>query len=170
MSTYAFAVLLGTFSAFGLLVLVTVSAPLVRMFYFLKVTTDSEEIRFGMWGYCADTCSAIRLGYTYGTEIPASLSTALILSPVSAGASLLALLAVLPLVYSTRIHKGPYLILSLLSFVAASLSVAAFIVMAYAAAVGITRFQAEGHSAGLGPTLWLLLWRTCGETVLISAR
>lgn len=52
-----------------LLLFVSVSAPTWREVYFLKAFANASEIRYGIWGYCANVggagwqCSKASLGY-----------------------------------------------------------------------------------------------------------
>jgi len=147
---------LGTLSSFILLVLVTVSAPLIRPFYFLKSSADGG-IKFGIWGYCAETCSPFKFGYTYGTKITEPLSYILVLFPVAAGLSLLSLIVLLPLLCFPRSRRYPHIVFCLLSVLAAATSIAAFVVMVYLASVAMTGFQNEGDTASLGPLIWMSL-------------
>lgn len=147
---------LGTFAATVLLVLISVSAPLIRVFYFLE-TSDDNGVRFGIWGYCATTCTAAKLGYTFETKITEPLSSILVLFPAAAGVSLISLIVLLPLLRSPRSRTYPILLSCMLSFLAAALSIAAFVVLVYITAVALSAFQKEGDTATLGPLIWMSL-------------
>lgn len=50
-----------------LLVLATVSVPLVKSFYFLEAEVGGVLFKLGTWGFCAnDVCSNSTLGYSLG--------------------------------------------------------------------------------------------------------
>ncbi|KZT01526.1 uncharacterized protein LAESUDRAFT_625901, partial [Laetiporus sulphureus 93-53] len=154
----AFPMFLGTFSAFILLVLVSVSAPLVHSFYYLRTSAD-DGVRFGVWGYCGNSgnCTAPQLGYTYGSEISESTSKALILYPVAAAISLFSMMTVAPLMCNPRRDRYPHPLFCVLSFAASALSIAAFVISVYLASTATTFFASQGHSSSFGPTIWMSL-------------
>ncbi|CCM01908.1 uncharacterized protein FIBRA_03979 [Fibroporia radiculosa] len=152
---YAFPMVLGTFGALVLLILVTVSTPLVQVIYFLNTSAD-DGVKFGVLGYCSSVqCVSPTLGYTYGTAITASYI--LVLFPVAAALSLIELVFLVPLFFYPRSRRFPYLWFSLLSLVTAVISIAAFVGMVYIAAVALTRFQNASSTASLGPAIWMAL-------------
>jgi hypothetical protein len=64
--------------------LVTISTPLVRDFYFLHASTGGG-VRFGIWGWCIDHgghCTNNNLGYRWGSQIIHWLTYLLVLYPI----------------------------------------------------------------------------------------
>lgn len=50
-----------------LLILVSVSVPILKSIWFLKANVSGVEITFGAWGYCtASNCTTASLGYSLG--------------------------------------------------------------------------------------------------------
>jgi hypothetical protein len=50
-----------------LLILVSVSVPILKSIWFLKADIGGVEITFGAWGYCtASNCTSASLGYSLG--------------------------------------------------------------------------------------------------------
>ena len=58
------------FAAMVLLIFVSVSSPVWENIYFLTATV-TDEIRYGIWGYCitGGECSKATLGYQAGVEV-----------------------------------------------------------------------------------------------------
>jgi len=103
------------FAGVVLLVFVSVSAPVATWLYFLKAEAGGIEIRFGNWGYCIRTgdggdwnCSDKSLGYDADNVVDIISSTgdvsgaiirgltfSMILHPIAAAISLLAMLVAL---------------------------------------------------------------------------
>jgi len=156
MYNHALLMLLGTLGSLILLVLVTVSTPLIHIFYFLQTSADGG-VKFGILGYCAESCSALQLGYTYGTQIKQPLSYIFVLFPVAAGLSLITAIFLIPLLCFPRTRRFPHPLFCLISFLAAAAAVAAFVVTVYVAAVAMSSFQKEGYTADLGPVIWMSL-------------
>ncbi|KZT67417.1 hypothetical protein DAEQUDRAFT_729057 [Daedalea quercina L-15889] len=145
-----------TLTAFILLILVTLSTPLIKSLYFLEVTLSSGTVKFGVLGYCEKTCSATGFGYHFGTEITTTVSTTLVLFPAAAGLSLLLALAFFPLICGPRAYI-PHVILSLLSLFASACSIAAFIVGVYLAASAESGFKTAGDTTSFGAAVWMSL-------------
>jgi len=99
------------FAAFVLLIFVSVSAPVADWLYFLKATSGGTEIRLGNWGACVRlaggsfSCTDKSLGYraddivdTLGEtgdisgSVVRGLTYALVLHPIAAGVTLIAMI------------------------------------------------------------------------------
>ncbi|GBE87912.1 hypothetical protein SCP_1201370 [Sparassis crispa] len=151
---------LALFAATVLQILVTFSTPFIRVIYFLE-TLAFGGVRFGLWGYCYlsdNVCSPKSLGYTLKPEFSeAVLMQTLILIPISAGISILALLCLFPLLCFPRLRYYPHPIFFLLTLLACLTSLAAFIVMLVVFATVLSRLHAVGYTASFGPAIWMEL-------------
>ncbi|KAI0733536.1 hypothetical protein C8Q72DRAFT_595734 [Fomitopsis betulina] len=145
------------FIAFVLLVLVTLSTPLIRSIYFIDVVLLSGSTKFGVLGYCGKLCSSMGFGYRFGTQITAATTTALVLFPTAAGVNVLLMLALFPLFCGPSRAHVPQFVLSSLSLAASACSIAAFIVGVYLAAAATSGFKGTGQSTSLGPSIWISL-------------
>ncbi|GAA5837752.1 hypothetical protein JCM11251_002314 [Rhodosporidiobolus azoricus] len=116
------------FAAMALLVVASVSAPIWDTVGFLVGNINGQDFTFGNWGFCTETgCSAARLGYNRGVleqitglngvgqTIVNNLSKTLILTPICAGLSAIALLFALGTSTALGIVAS---LLALLAFIA----------------------------------------------------
>jgi len=143
---------LTTFTAFILLLLISVSVPLVSTFYFLY-SSQAGGVRFGLWGWCLDsdgTCSSpLQLGYTWEPEIDTQITGALALYPFSAALAFLTAMALLPIICFPERKFGDTAF-RLLAWISMALSALAFLFMAGIASVAKYRFEKNGFTASLG--------------------
>ncbi|KAM0751013.1 pali-domain-containing protein [Meredithblackwellia eburnea MCA 4105] len=129
-----------------MLIIVSVGLPVWDSVYFLKANLNGQLIRMGQWGVCiGNQCSHKKLGYDLsfiqetaagdtkaGTTIVHGLSYALVLNPIAAAFSLLALLFAL----SSHFVLGIF---------AALLSFFAFLVTLVALAIDLGLFVTAHH-------------------------
>ncbi|EIN09867.1 pali-domain-containing protein [Punctularia strigosozonata HHB-11173 SS5] len=150
-----------TLAAFVLLLLVTISTPVVHAFYFVHADTGGG-VRFGIWGWCIDhgTCLSDRLGYRWDTQIIHSLTFTLVFYPIATGFTFLALLSLLPVLLSKSLQMYPFPAFSLLSLLSFFWSLLAFIVMIVLWAVAKSRFHDDGIKTTWGPLPWMSLAAT----------
>ncbi|GAA6011046.1 hypothetical protein JCM10207_005476 [Rhodosporidiobolus poonsookiae] len=112
-------------AATAVLIVASVSAPIWDTVGFLKGTVNGRDITFGNWGWCSEgQCSSAGLGYDrnfidsvvgtdgVGDAVIHGLSKTLVLTPICAGLSFIALLFAL----STHLAMG--IVASLLSLLA----------------------------------------------------
>ncbi|BGP31106.1 hypothetical protein JCM10296v2_002870 [Rhodotorula toruloides] len=163
-----------------LLVLVSVSVPLLKSIYFLKAfistsvggTKISGTVTLGTWGYCVDgTCTSAKLGYSLdvaelfgvngkivgiSTSVLKWITYLLILHPIAAGFS--AISVVLGLLAHTHGFAGTAFTTCFASF-AATFSLVAFIFDIVVFVIAKSRIQssAVGGSARLGNAIWMTL-------------
>lgn len=147
----AFYVFLTTFTAFILLLLITLSAPLVSSFYFLY-SSQANGVRFGIWGWCLDfdrTCSSpLQLGYTWESEIDTQITGALAFYPFSVAFAFLTAMTLLPVLCFQR--KFGDTAFRLLAWTSMASSALAFLFMAGIASVAKYRFEQNGFTASYG--------------------
>ncbi|GAA5884220.1 hypothetical protein JCM6882_002184 [Rhodosporidiobolus microsporus] len=153
-------------AATALLVVVSVTAPIWDTVGFLKGDIQGLSFTFGNWGYCtANGCSSARLGYDRnfieqvtdydgaGRSILHGLSYALILNPICAGLSLLALLFAL----GTNTALGVIAsLLSLLAFIATVVALGLDLGLFITARHRI-RNDIPNSNAHLSTAIWLVL-------------
>ncbi|BGP14983.1 hypothetical protein JCM10213_007213 [Rhodosporidiobolus nylandii] len=163
-----------------LLVLVSVSVPLLKSIWFLKATIDTSvgstdikgEITLGAWGYCVgDTCTSAKLGYSldaaelFGiSEKISGISTSvlkwvtylMILHPIAAGFG--AISTIFGLLAHIRGFAGTALTTCFASF-AATFSLLAFIFDIVVFVIAKQRIESSsvGGSAQLGAAVWMTL-------------
>ncbi|KAG7562336.1 hypothetical protein FFLO_02228 [Filobasidium floriforme] len=153
------------FAAMVLLIFVSVSTPVWRNIYFLKATV-TEEIRYGIWGYCVQggECSSAMLGYapsieqvggnyTEGSSVLQNFTKVMILHPI-AGA--LALFAVLwGLAGVALASRTCTILMSLTAFLALLASLVAFAIDLALWIIIRNRIRDRGFEAELGNANWL---------------
>lgn len=153
------------FAAMVLLIFVSVSTPVWRNIYFLKATV-TEEIRYGIWGYCVQggDCSNAMLGYapsieqvggnyTEGSSVLQNFTKVMILHPI-AGA--LALFAVLwGLAGVALASRTCTILMSLTAFLALLASLVAFAIDLALWIIIRNRIRDRGFEAELGNANWL---------------
>ncbi|BGP23761.1 rim9 protein [Rhodotorula toruloides] len=163
-----------------LLVLVSVSVPLLKSIYFLKAsistsvggTNISGTVTLGAWGYCVDgTCTSAKLGYSLdvaqlfgvngkiagiSTSVLKWITYLLILHPIAAGFSVISV--VLGLLAHMHGFAGTAFTTCFASF-AATFSLLAFIFDIVVFVIAKSRIQssAVGGSAQLGNAIWMTL-------------
>jgi hypothetical protein len=147
----AFYVFLTTFTAFILLLLITLSVPLVSSFYFLY-SSQANGVRFGLWGWCLDsdgTCSSpLQLGYTWEPEIDTQITGALAFYPFSVALAFLTAMTLVPvLCFQRKFGDTAFLFLAWASMASSTL---AFLFMAGIASVAKYRFEKQGFTASYG--------------------
>jgi len=167
-----------------LLLVATISSPVVNRISFLDITTDGVRSTFGVFGYCANqaagVCTNSRLGYSisqiaaqqaglgssgYYNASADNATRGLILHPIAAGIAFIAWLIALG---STRIG---YLFASLIVFLSFIVSLAAMVLDF--ALFGIVRnainnrstnvtsvFTSSEGSASFSTAIWLVLAAT----------
>jgi len=146
----AFYVFLTAITAFILLLLISVSVPLVSSFYFLY-SSQANGVRFGLWGWCLDTgaCSSpLQLGYTWEPEIITQITGALAFYPFSVAMAFLTAMSVLPVLLFQR--KFGDIAFRLLAWTSMASSALAFFFMAGIASVAKRKFEQQGYTASYG--------------------
>jgi len=147
----AFYVFLTTFTAFILLLLISLSVPLVSSFYFLY-SSQANGVRFGLWGWCLDadgTCSSpLQLGYTWEPEIDTQITGALALYPFSVALAFLTTMSLVPVLCFQR--KFGDTAFRLLAWASMAMSALAFLFMAGIASVAKYRSERQGFTASYG--------------------
>ncbi|KAI0636020.1 actin cortical patch SUR7/pH-response regulator pali [Trametes polyzona] len=162
MCSPVFLMFMATTAALVLLVLVTISTPLVQAFYFLS-TDIAGGIKFGVFGFCNEltgTCTDKELGYHFEPQLVNPLTTVLVLYPIAAGLTLLGALTLIPVACSRRDRGFPFVLFALLSTLAFLACAGAFGVTMYLFTVARNRFHAQGFSASYGPSIWIALSAT----------
>ncbi|KAI0749640.1 hypothetical protein C8Q80DRAFT_636792 [Daedaleopsis nitida] len=158
-----FVMLVATLACFVLLVLVTFSVPFIPVLKFLH-SSASGGVDFGVLGFC-DASSACKpnqamFGYRYDPELLNPLPKTLILFPVGAGLTLLSALVLLPLLFSRRQPRWPYVAFGLLTTFAFIATAAGFGLSMWLFTVAKRRFEGEGFDASYGPSTWMALAAT----------
>ncbi|RDX57185.1 hypothetical protein OH76DRAFT_1394968 [Lentinus brumalis] len=154
-----FLMFLATIAALALLVLVIFSQPFIHVFYFLR-TSAAGGVQFGVLGYCyglTAVCSQKKFGYQFTPELLNPLPIVLVLYPVAAGLTLLGAVVLLPLFFSRRPPRWPYVAFGVLSTLAFLAAAAAFAITMWLFTVARDRFRAEGFTADYGPSTWMAL-------------
>ncbi|PAV16290.1 SUR7 family [Pyrrhoderma noxium] len=152
-----------------LLVLISISMPLVKTFYFLHAS-QSGGVTFGEWGWCLDSglrCSQKALGIDWSPQLVPWLTKALVLFPVAGGLTLLATFSLLPVLCTYRRDRFPTPLFGCLTFLAFVASAAA---LAFTLGLFITakkRFQELGFEASYGPSIWMAVAAT-GSLAIVS--
>ncbi|EMD33874.1 hypothetical protein CERSUDRAFT_117398 [Gelatoporia subvermispora B] len=158
---------LATLGALVLLVLVTFSEPFISTFYFLR-TDASGGVRFGLFGYCFEAtgmCTPKSLGYSFDPQLIGSLTTPLVLFPISAGLAAFAAFLLFFIICCHSWWRHPHPTFCLVSTLAFLSSLGGLGVALYLFVTALVRFHKDGFSASLGPSIWLAL----GATVLLFA-
>jgi len=149
-----------------LLILVSIGLPVWKSIYFLDAAVSAgDHIRMGQWGVCvAGSCSKAKLGYDMNfirqtaagsteaaTAVVHGLSYALVLNPIAAGFTLLALLFAI----------GSHLILGILgsifSFFAFLVTIVAFGIDLGLFVTAHRRLSNSGASVMYGPAFWMVV-------------
>ncbi|BGP20706.1 hypothetical protein JCM10213_001048 [Rhodosporidiobolus nylandii] len=158
------------FAAMALLVVASVSSPIWDNVGYLHGHINGQSFTMGNWGYCAaGSCSSAKLGYDRnflsslvgnsgaGASVVHGLSVALILTPICAGLSALALLFAL----STHLVMGILAsLLSLLALVATVVSLGLDLGLFLTARQRINNNIPNSH-ATVGSCIWLVV-AACG--------
>ncbi|KAF9239415.1 hypothetical protein BU15DRAFT_46658 [Melanogaster broomeanus] len=183
------------FSAFVLLFIVSVSLPYLTAMDITRVTTDSTaisgqgamtELRLGIWAYCYDVSNGDRVCSTTGHGYSLTITNAQNTNSITIGSSWTSGLAVHPvacavtfiaLLFSFSQHITMTLVASLVSFLAALLTLIAFAIDIAL----LVYFKNEmgnlgsGGQTTAGPGFWLtfvsfLLLLLAGCTVCFGRR
>ncbi|OCH84328.1 hypothetical protein OBBRIDRAFT_764430 [Obba rivulosa] len=156
---------LATLGALVLLVLITFSEPFISAFYFLA-TDAAGGVRFGLLGYCleaAGTCTPKKLGYSFDPQLIGSLTTPLILFPISAVFTLISLFLLFFIVCCHTWRRFPHPLFCFVSLLAFLTSLAGLAIALFLFITALVRFHRDGSSANLGPSIWMAI----GATVLL---
>ncbi|ORX35120.1 SUR7/PalI family-domain-containing protein [Kockovaella imperatae] len=158
------------FCAFALLLIATISSPIIKQIGFLNIHYNGETSRFGTFGYCLDgvrECSKSKLGYDLTRITGAGLdyrwtnetlngsTKALILHPIAMGIAFIAFLITL-----VSDHVG-FIFAAFITFLAFIVSLVAMIIDF--AVFGIVKREVNDHTnavAKYGVTTWLTLAAT----------
>ncbi|WWD06387.1 hypothetical protein V865_004477 [Kwoniella europaea PYCC6329] len=162
------------FAAFALLLVSTLSAPVFRQISFLDIRTGSQQLAFGVFGYCTNVngngnhgCSSRALGYdiasvsgevsdfTYVNDKLEHVTKALVLHPVAAGLTFISFIIAL-----LSDHVG-FLFAALVAFLAFLVSLAAMVIDFVM--FGIIRHEINDNtssSASFDNAIWLTLAAT----------
>ncbi|TFY82795.1 hypothetical protein EWM64_g1215 [Hericium alpestre] len=155
-----------TFAAMVLLVFVSVSAPTWDTIYFFRASQGAREFHFGVFGF---TGSDTHIGYnfpqsTFGFDNSRlnsstihNLTAALILHPIAAGISGLAVLFGL---CGVGYHRAGTVFMSLLAGLAMLASLVAWIIDMVLFGIARSQFRNEGWSAQYGNATWMTLGAT----------
>ncbi|GAA6004750.1 hypothetical protein JCM11491_002216 [Sporobolomyces phaffii] len=163
-------------SATVLLILVSVSTPLLKSIYFLEANLStggfSGTVRLGAWGYCVDdTCTSAKLGYSLDIagllDINGRLSGIsnsvlkwvtylMILHPIAAAFGVVSV--IFGLLAHMRGFAGTALTTCFASF-AATFSLLAFVFDIVVFVIAKQRIESSsvGGNASLGPAVWMTL-------------
>ncbi|OWZ26302.1 hypothetical protein C356_07027 [Cryptococcus neoformans c45] len=159
-------------SAAVLLLVATISAPVIGQISFLDITTESSKATFGVFGYCSniigsDTCSERQIGYniadvtgnltdyTYVNDSLANVTKAFILHPIACGIAFLSFLIAL-----CSDHLG-FLFAAFIALLAFIVSLVAMIIDFIV--FGIVKHEINEHtsaSADFASAIWLVLAAT----------
>ncbi|CAA7269631.1 unnamed protein product [Cyclocybe aegerita] len=157
----AFYVFLVTFTAFILLLLTTLSIPLVSSFYFLY-TSQANGVRFGMWGWCLDsdgTCSSpLQLGYTWEPEIAIPITKALVFYPISVIFTFFTMASLMPVLCARNARSDK--IFDIFAWLSFGTSALAFFFMIGMFDTARKRFERRGFDASFGNLPWMSLSAT----------
>ncbi|GAA5962295.1 hypothetical protein JCM21900_006386 [Sporobolomyces salmonicolor] len=163
-----------------LLILVSVSTPLLKSIYFLKATIDasidgtdvSGTVTLGAWGYCVgSTCSTPKLGYSLdvaelfgvsgaltgiSTSVLKWITYLMVLHPIAAAFGVVSV--IFGLLAHIRGFAGTALTTCFASF-AATFASLAFIFDIVVFVIAKQRIQSSdvGGNAQLGPAIWMTL-------------
>ncbi|WRT63155.1 uncharacterized protein IL334_000058 [Kwoniella shivajii] len=165
------------FAAFALLLVSTISAPVFRQISFLEVTSGSQKLAFGVFGYCTNVngagdhgCSARQLGYdiasvsgevsdwTYVNDNLEHITKALVLHPVATG---LAFIAFIIAFFAD--HIG-FIFAALIAFLAFLVSLAAMIIDFVM--FGIIKHEINDNTSATA-SFDKAIWLTLAATVIL---
>ncbi|KAI0256183.1 actin cortical patch SUR7/pH-response regulator pali [Lactifluus subvellereus] len=147
------------FIAMMLLIFVSASVPTWDSVYFLRANVGGLEYRFGVFGY---TGTQVRIGYRFpiatGGELVSStihnLTSTLILHPIAAGLSGLAVLFGL---CGAGYHRSGTVLMAVSSFFAALVTLVAFILDMVLFGIARHEFRKLGWPSQYGNAIWLTL-------------
>ncbi|KAK7043785.1 hypothetical protein VNI00_008397 [Paramarasmius palmivorus] len=146
------------FAATVLLVFVSVSSPTWESISFLDVGREASALHFGVFGY---TGTQVNIGYEFpGLDEPQILddfTKALILHPIAAGLSAIALLFGICGTRSGTSGRGSSAMLALFSALADLATLAAFAIDISIFTIARNRYQDRGISAQWGNAIWITL-------------
>ncbi|KAK4685952.1 hypothetical protein P7C73_g4180, partial [Tremellales sp. Uapishka_1] len=171
---------LGTFllfAAFALLLVSTISAPVIKQISFLDIKTGSVKATFGVFGYCANInsgsgggCTGSHLGYEVTTASGAiggytfvnnhleTLTKALILHPIATGIAFIAFL-----IAAASDHIG-FLFASMVAFLAFIVSLAAMVIDFVL--FGIVKHEINNNTTA-NASFATAIWLTLAATVIL---
>jgi len=194
------------FIAFLLLLLVSLSAPIIDNIYLFRISANvssgilnsgaSGSVRFGVWGYCASSvnvaiaglhrstassCSKTMLGYTFDNAVSDELhvtrlenviskttTAALVLHPIAAGLTFLALLTSLFIFRrgSNGTSRLPSLLTLIIGLFAALLSTIVFLIDVIF--VAVIRSKVHNSTDGTLNLTWGNgVWMALGATIAL---
>jgi len=145
------------FIATVLLVIVSVSAPTWNSVYFLRASFGELSYHFGVFGY---TGSQVHVGYHFPSIVASKLSTvhhltiALILHPIAAGLSGMALLFGL---CGAGYHRSGTVLMTLSSSLAAIVTFIAFVLDLVLFSIARHEFRKFDWSSQYGNAIWMTL-------------
>ncbi|KAH9945115.1 uncharacterized protein BXZ73DRAFT_96106 [Epithele typhae] len=153
---------LATIAVLTLLVLVIFSTPFIKMFYFLRTSAEggyvmppSRNLQEHVGRYDLRN----RFGYQF-QQLVQPLPMLLVLYPAAAGVCFVSAVVLLPLFFSRREPRWPYVVFGLLSALAFLATAGAFAITMYLFTVARDRFHATGLEAEYGPAIWMALAAT----------
>jgi len=192
-------------AAFVLLLLVTLSVPIIHSIYLLTATANIsvsvlgftggvyEDVNFGIWGWCASPrnvdvlgattsvepaqCSAPHLGYTFDStvlsllqvqnlspsevqDISRGITAALVLHPIAAGLTFLALLFSLHHAFTSRPSRLSVIVtlpLTILASLVTTVIFAVDVAFIVIARNQLTSDTSGAVSLGFGNAVWMVL-------------
>jgi len=163
------------FAAFILLLLVSLSVPIIHSIRFLTANFSSGSLYLGNWGYCIKqaggySCSGRQLGYdiiaplgsvagntgNYSNVIRHGLTYALVLHPIAAGFAFAAfLLAVCATIVTHILGSIAAFFAFLISLIALAIDLGLFIYTR-----NHINDQSTGHPASLSNAIWMMVGAT----------
>jgi len=157
------------FAATVMLVIVSVSAPTWNAVYFLRAGTGAREVHYGVFGF---TGSKVNVGYNFQNQLPGDhrlaekailhITDALILHPIAAGLSGLALLFG---ICGASYHRAGTVFMAIAAALAMLASLVAWILDMVLWSIARHEFRNENISANYGNAVWI----TLGATVALFA-
>jgi len=147
------------FVSFLLLLLVTLSTPIIKDIYFLD-SNITGGVRYGVFGWCKAVtgyCWKKKLGYGFDPQIIYWLTKTLVFYPITTIFTMISMATLIPGLCSRETVLFPAPLYSLFSLITALLSWIAFIFMIGLFGEARTRLHRDGFSATLGPSVWMSL-------------
>ncbi|KAI4528663.1 hypothetical protein K525DRAFT_183796, partial [Schizophyllum commune Loenen D] len=141
------------FTAFVLLLFVTISSPTWDSISFLNVSTDYGSTHFGVFGFSG---GKVHVGFYFlvpGSHLHA-LTYTLVLYPIATGISACALVAG---VGATHNRRAGTIIMTLLTGLAILLALAAWVLSTVLFGTARSRFEEQGIDATWGDANWISL-------------
>ncbi|KAI0780791.1 pali-domain-containing protein [Trametes elegans] len=181
------------FVAFLLLLLVSLSLPIIKGIFLFQLTANSSasildssasgQVRFGVWGYCTSAITVdTRLGYQFDSNvanalhvsgftdtISRTLSAVLVLHPIACALTFLAL--VTSLFITSR--RSPYTVsrpavLTTLGIALLAAVIATIIFLVDVIFVAVVRHKINDESHGVLQLSWgNAVWLTLGATIAL---